>query len=66
MQDQQHRSLPPAISYSLPGILNYLQVEWRKFEKERNDWQVERSDLRVCPCLAVPLMTAILGSSCIS
>ncbi|KAJ3178235.1 hypothetical protein HDU85_005232 [Gaertneriomyces sp. JEL0708] len=31
--------------YTLPGVLQFLQVEWRKFERDRNDWEVERSDL---------------------
>jgi predicted nucleic acid-binding Zn-ribbon protein len=32
--------------YTLPGVLNFLQQDWRKFERERNEWQVERSELR--------------------
>lgn len=33
-------------TYTLPGVLNFLQQDWRRFEKERNEWQVERSELR--------------------
>ncbi|KAI8590135.1 WD40-repeat-containing domain protein [Geranomyces variabilis] len=33
-------------SYTLPGVLHFLQVEWRRFERERNEWQVERADLK--------------------
>ncbi|ORX54069.1 WD40 repeat-like protein [Hesseltinella vesiculosa] len=32
--------------YHLPGILHYLQVEWRRFERERNEWAIERSELK--------------------
>jgi hypothetical protein len=34
-------------NYSFPGILHYLQVEWRRFERDRNEWELERSELRV-------------------
>ncbi|KAJ3154967.1 hypothetical protein HDU86_004486 [Geranomyces michiganensis] len=33
-------------SYTLPGVLHFLQVEWRRFERERNEWQVEKADLK--------------------
>ncbi|KAI8826550.1 WD40-repeat-containing domain protein [Fimicolochytrium jonesii] len=32
--------------YSLPGVLHYLQMEWRRFERERNEWEIEKSDLK--------------------
>lgn len=39
---------PPTLqNYSFPGVLHYLQVEWRKFERERNEWEIERADLKV-------------------
>jgi hypothetical protein len=34
-------------SYTLPGVLHFLQMEWRKFEKERNEWCIEREELKV-------------------
>ncbi|KAJ3362408.1 hypothetical protein HDU91_003418 [Kappamyces sp. JEL0680] len=27
-------------------ILHYIQSEWRNFERERNEWEIERSDLK--------------------
>ncbi|KNC96640.1 uncharacterized protein SPPG_07853 [Spizellomyces punctatus DAOM BR117] len=33
-------------TYTLPGVLHFLQVEWRKFERERNEWEIERADLK--------------------
>lgn len=32
--------------YSFPGVMHYLQSEWRTFERERNEWEVEKSDLK--------------------
>ena len=40
--------LPQALTqYSLPGVLHFLQAEWRSFERQRNEWELERSDLKV-------------------
>jgi len=38
---------PTLSSYTLPGVLQFLQMEWRKFERERNEWEIEKSDLKV-------------------
>ena len=35
-------SLP---NYTIPGILQYIQSEWSKFELERAQWQVEKAEL---------------------
>lgn len=35
------------IDYSLPGVLHFLQAEWRRFERERNEWTIERAELKV-------------------
>ncbi|KAK4511366.1 uncharacterized protein ATC70_012581 [Mucor velutinosus] len=32
--------------YTLPGVLHYLQAEWRKFEREKNEWMIERAELK--------------------
>jgi len=34
-------------NYSFPGVLHYLQMEWRKFEKEKTEWEIEKTDLKV-------------------
>ncbi len=33
--------------YSMPGILQFLQTEWAKFEMDRAQWEVERAELQV-------------------
>jgi hypothetical protein len=35
------------LQYSIPGILHFLQHEWSRFEMERGQWEVERSELQV-------------------
>ena len=34
-------------SYSIPGILHFIQHEWTRFEMERAQWEVERAELQV-------------------
>lgn len=34
-----------AISYSMPGILHYLQHEWSRYELDRQQWEVEKAEL---------------------
>ncbi|KAJ3216700.1 hypothetical protein HDU67_009132 [Dinochytrium kinnereticum] len=41
--EQAHSNLN---HYSLPGVLHFLQLEWRRFERERNEWEIERADLK--------------------
>ncbi|KAI9023006.1 WD40-repeat-containing domain protein [Phycomyces nitens] len=36
----------PASEYSLPGVLHFLQAEWRRFERERNEWTIERAEFK--------------------
>ena len=36
-----------SVEYSLPGVLHYLQAEWRKFEREKNEWAIERAEFQV-------------------
>ena len=38
--------LPPT-TYTLPGVLHFIQHEWTKFERERSRWDVERAELQV-------------------
>ncbi|WFD17211.1 1,2-dihydroxy-3-keto-5-methylthiopentene dioxygenase [Malassezia arunalokei] len=35
-----------APDYSLSGVLHFLQSEWRRYEHERNSWNIERAELR--------------------
>lgn len=32
---------------SLAGVLHYLQTEWRRWERDRNEWEIERAEMRV-------------------
>ncbi|KAI7901369.1 WD40-repeat-containing domain protein [Cokeromyces recurvatus] len=38
--------LSSTMEYTLPGVLHFLQVEWRKFEREKNEWAIERAELK--------------------
>jgi len=33
-------------SYSIPGILHFIQHEWTRFEMERAHWEIERAELQ--------------------
>ncbi|KAJ6222160.1 hypothetical protein RDWZM_000705 [Blomia tropicalis] len=33
-------------TYTIPGIVQYLQYEWQRFELHRQQWEVERSELQ--------------------
>ncbi|MCO5613920.1 hypothetical protein L7F22_068200 [Adiantum nelumboides] len=32
--------------YTLAGILHFLQSEWRRYERDRNEWEIERAEMR--------------------
>ncbi|RKO92791.1 Striatin family-domain-containing protein [Blyttiomyces helicus] len=36
----------PLAGYSIPGVLHFIQIEWRRFERDRNEWEIERADLK--------------------
>ena len=38
---------------NLATVLHYLQSEWRRWERDRNEWDIERAEMRVSsssPC----------------
>ncbi|WFC96554.1 1,2-dihydroxy-3-keto-5-methylthiopentene dioxygenase [Malassezia brasiliensis] len=35
-----------APEYTLSGVLHFLQSEWRRYERDRNSWSIERAELR--------------------
>jgi Striatin family len=37
--------------YTLPSVLHFLQVEWRTFEQQRNEWEIERAELKSKICI---------------
>jgi striatin 1/3/4 len=38
---------PNGQDMSLATVLHYLQSEWRRYERERNEWEIERAEMRV-------------------
>ncbi len=40
--NQNERS---AVSYTMPGILHYLQHEWNRYELDRQQWEVEKAEM---------------------
>jgi hypothetical protein len=32
---------------NLASVLHYLQSEWRRWERDRNEWEIERAEMRV-------------------
>ena len=42
---QQQQSVTS--QYTLPGVLHYLNYEHRRFETQRNYWEIERAELKV-------------------
>ncbi|CAG8522954.1 1082_t:CDS:10 [Paraglomus occultum] len=32
--------------YTLPGVLHFLQSEWRRYERDRNEWEIERAEMK--------------------
>lgn len=43
----QHPPPPPSgQDFQLSSVLHYLQSEWRRYEKDRNEWEIERAEMR--------------------
>ncbi|KAM5539135.1 hypothetical protein V8D89_007358 [Ganoderma adspersum] len=40
--------LPPQSGqdYTLSNVLHFLQTEWRRYERDRNEWEIERAEMR--------------------
>ncbi|KAF9452863.1 WD40 repeat-like protein [Macrolepiota fuliginosa MF-IS2] len=54
-QPQQHQNQPNAIpppppqngqDVTLSSVLHFLQSEWRRYERDRNEWEIERAEMR--------------------
>lgn len=41
--------LPPQSGqdFTLSNVLHFLQTEWRRYERDRNEWEIERAEMRV-------------------
>lgn len=40
--------LPPqnGQDFTLSSVLHFLQTEWRRYERDRNEWEIERAEMR--------------------
>ena len=45
----------PVANYTLQGVMQWLNGEYRRFERERNSWEIERASLVVLPPIEVAL-----------
>ncbi|CAE6448810.1 unnamed protein product [Rhizoctonia solani] len=45
-QNGQPGPPPNGQDMSLATVLHYLQSEWRRYERERNEWEIERAEMR--------------------
>ncbi|PPQ74192.1 hypothetical protein CVT26_004489 [Gymnopilus dilepis] len=51
LQPGQQASIPPpppqnGQDFTLSSVLHYLQTEWRRYERDRNEWEIERAEMR--------------------
>ena len=49
---QQSNGIPPpppqnGQDFTLSSVLHFLQTEWRRYERDRNEWEIERAEMRV-------------------
>ncbi|TFK54848.1 WD40 repeat-like protein [Heliocybe sulcata] len=50
-QGPQNNGLPPpppqnGQDFTLSSVLHFLQTEWRRYERDRNEWEIERAEMR--------------------
>ncbi|KAI0320507.1 WD40-repeat-containing domain protein [Amylostereum chailletii] len=49
-QNQNGADVPPpplnGQDFTLSNVLHFLQSEWRKYERDRNEWEIERAEMR--------------------
>jgi len=38
---------PAVAEYAFPSVLQFLQSEWRRFERDRNEWDIEKAEMKV-------------------
>jgi len=51
-QSGQQGNIPPpppqnGQDFTLSSVLHFLQTEWRRYERDRNEWEIERAEMRV-------------------
>lgn len=63
LQQQGASDVPPpplnGQDFTLSNVLHFLQSEWRKYERDRNEWEIERAEMRVRPFAARPSLPFI-------
>ncbi|KAF8975792.1 hypothetical protein BGZ46_008848 [Entomortierella lignicola] len=37
---------PTVAEYAFPSVLQFLQSEWRRFERDRNEWDIEKAEMK--------------------
>jgi striatin 1/3/4 len=62
---QQPTNIPPpppqnGQDFTLSSVLHFLQTEWRKYERDRNEWEIERAEMRVRVRLVVAFIAFLL------
>ncbi|CCX32581.1 Similar to Striatin Pro11; acc. no. Q70M86 [Pyronema omphalodes CBS 100304] len=45
-QQQQGQNGPVGAEYTLQGVMRFLQTEWHKHERDRNNWEIERAEMK--------------------
>ncbi|KAI0698494.1 WD40-repeat-containing domain protein [Cytidiella melzeri] len=49
-QGPQPSEIPPppqsGQDFTLSSVLHFLQTEWRRYERDRNEWEIERAEMR--------------------
>ncbi|KIJ60605.1 hypothetical protein HYDPIDRAFT_170086 [Hydnomerulius pinastri MD-312] len=50
-QQGQGQGIPPpppqnGQDFTLSSVLHFLQTEWRRYERDRNEWEIERAEMR--------------------
>ncbi|KAF9964414.1 hypothetical protein BGZ70_006497 [Mortierella alpina] len=40
------QQMPAVAEYAFPSVLQFLQSEWRRFERDRNEWDIEKAEMK--------------------
>jgi striatin 1/3/4 len=72
LQNQPNIPPPPLQNgqdVTLSSVLHFLQSEWRRYERDRNEWEIERAEMRVSSmscdfCVLSPMMLHRLELLC--
>ncbi|KAG2366792.1 hypothetical protein BDR07DRAFT_425178 [Suillus spraguei] len=57
-QPGQPQGIPPpppqnGQDFNLSSVLHFLQTEWRRYERDRNEWEIERAEMRLSKSTAL-------------